>query len=136
MFCGAVVAAILAVGLSLHLDPDPRGYGTHEGLGLPPCGMKLLTDIPCPSCGMTTSFAHSARLQAGEAFRAHPVGPILFGAVVGAGLISLAALLRIVNPERVQGWYNRFPWDWASVSTILLLLLAWSWRLWEVSQTR
>src|SRR4051794_5757921 len=39
------------------LEPDPRGFGTHQRLGLPPCTIRSLCGFPCPSCGMTTSFA-------------------------------------------------------------------------------
>lgn len=44
-------------GLAAGLKPDPRGYGTHQQLGLPPCSLRLLWGIPCPSCGGTTAFA-------------------------------------------------------------------------------
>jgi hypothetical protein len=35
----------------------PRSHGTHRQLGLPPCLMKEVTGVACPSCGMTTSFS-------------------------------------------------------------------------------
>lgn len=128
----AVAMAMAAVGISLSVKPDPRGYGTHEALGLPPCGLMLVAEVPCPSCGLTTSFAHSARLQVGSAFRANPAGPVLFGLVLATGGIALGALLRVIRPERVQSWYDRFPWEWGGVSLIVLLLLAWGWKVWEV----
>ena len=42
------------------LTPDPRGLGSHTKLGMPRCEFEYRTGIPCPSCGMTTSFAHFA----------------------------------------------------------------------------
>ena len=60
------------------LDPDPRGFGTHEQLGLPPCQMLSLSGVPCPFCGMTTALAHIVRGRVLEAFSTHPAGTILF----------------------------------------------------------
>ena len=40
------------------LDPSPAGMGTHEQLGLKPCYFPEKLGIPCPACGMTTSWAH------------------------------------------------------------------------------
>ena len=50
-------------GLAGRLSPDPRGYGTHQQLGLPGCTFQMLTQWPCPSCGGTTAFAHFVRGQ-------------------------------------------------------------------------
>lgn len=50
-------------GLAVYLKPSPRGFGTHEQLGLAPCSFDYLTGLPCPSCGMTTSFSHFVRGQ-------------------------------------------------------------------------
>ena len=47
--------------LAVWLEPDPRGFGTHQKLGLPECGIRAMFGTPCPSCGMTTSFAHFVR---------------------------------------------------------------------------
>jgi hypothetical protein len=54
---------VAGFGLAASLEPDPRGYGTHQGLGLPPCSFQILFGIICPSCGGTTCFAHFVRGQ-------------------------------------------------------------------------
>jgi hypothetical protein len=38
-------------------DGTRRANGTHQQLGLMECGFLKVTGVPCPSCGMTTSFA-------------------------------------------------------------------------------
>ena len=59
------------------LEPDPRGFGTHQRLGLPPCTFRALCGIPCPSCGMTTSFAHLTRGHFAKAIEANVGGTLL-----------------------------------------------------------
>ena len=66
------------LGVARWLKPAARGYGTHTELGLPPCMFLRLTHLPCPSCGMTTSFAWAARLEFWKAFMANPFGVLLF----------------------------------------------------------
>jgi hypothetical protein len=58
-------------------------------LGLPPCGFLLFTGYPCPGCGLTTSFAHMARLQVIGAAHANPFGVLLF--LVSFATIPVAA---------------------------------------------
>lgn len=73
-----LVAALVAVWLlAIWLEPAPAGVGTHLRLGLPPCGFHALTGVPCPACGLTTSFAHLARWQLGGAWQAQPLGVLL-----------------------------------------------------------
>lgn len=59
------------------LEPDPRGFGTHQRLGLPPCTFRLLFGIPCFSCGMTTSFAHFTRGHLARAAESNAGGAVL-----------------------------------------------------------
>jgi hypothetical protein len=73
---GAVALSVLVT--ARWLEPDPTGVGTHVQLGLPPCAFLYFTKLPCPTCGLTTSFAHMARLQVTQAFQAHWLGPPLF----------------------------------------------------------
>jgi hypothetical protein len=117
--------------ISLLLEPDPRGYGTHEAFGLPPCGLKLLTDIPCPSCGMTTSFAHAARLDVAGSFRAHPCGLVLFGGVVVMGILSTAGVTGTLRSERLERWFHGFPWFWAGLIFFGSFFLVWGYRVLE-----
>jgi hypothetical protein len=69
--CGSVL------GVAAWLRPDARGFGTHEQLGAGRCGMLVMTGYPCPSCGMTTSFAHTVRGQWLRAMWAQPGGFVL-----------------------------------------------------------
>jgi Protein of unknown function (DUF2752). len=71
------------------LHPDPAGIGTHRQLGLPACWMRALTGWPCPSCGLTTSFAQLANGNLRLAFAAHPLGPPLFALFAWGSVCSL-----------------------------------------------
>ncbi len=68
--------------ISFLLQPDSRGYGTHEKLFLPPCYLQFFFHIPCPACGLTTSFAYLAKGAWATAFHLHWMSPILFLAFI------------------------------------------------------
>jgi hypothetical protein len=69
----------LAAGFALaaSLEPDPRGFGTHQRLGLPPCSFHVLTGLPCPGCGLTTSISHFVRGEFVGSIRANLAGFVL-----------------------------------------------------------
>lgn len=79
-----IAGALLAVlSVAAWLTPSPTGFGTHEQLALRPsvglqtCTWVALTGKPCPTCGMTTAFAHSANADFLAAFKAQPMGTLL-----------------------------------------------------------
>jgi hypothetical protein len=90
-------AALAGVGLlgtlvlAAQLQPDPRGWGTHEQLGLPPCTLLLVAGMRCPACGMTTSWAYAARGQLDDALRTHAGGTLLAIAALLTAVFALAA---------------------------------------------
>lgn len=90
----ACVLALSVLATARCLTPSPSGIGTHQQLGLPPCGFLSLLGIPCPACGLTTSFAHMARGQWLAALRAHALGPALFVVTCAAAPGALWALWR------------------------------------------
>lgn len=59
------------------LNPDPRGYGTHQQFGLPECSIRVLFSRPCPGCGMTTAFSYFVRGEFTAATQANPAGVLL-----------------------------------------------------------
>ncbi|MBY0514155.1 MAG: DUF2752 domain-containing protein [Gemmataceae bacterium] len=93
-----VRATLLAVGVVLvgvfgtaaYLNPyepdgTPRRMATHTQLGLPECNFVSMTGKPCPSCGMTTSFALLAHGDVRGSLNANWAGTVL--AVAWAGLL-------------------------------------------------
>jgi Protein of unknown function (DUF2752) len=58
-------------------DGSARTMATHTQLGLPECEFVRWTGKPCPSCGMTTSFAHLVRGNVWSSLRANWVGTLL-----------------------------------------------------------
>ncbi len=73
----AALGIVSVFGTALWLVPDPRGFGTHQQLGLPECVFRSVTGFHCPHCGMTTSFCWFVRGNLAESFRASPSGLLL-----------------------------------------------------------
>jgi hypothetical protein len=65
---------LVLVVLGVFVDPDPRGFGTHERLGLPACKPMEWWNIPCPGCGVTTSVALAAHGRIWASIRNQPFG--------------------------------------------------------------
>lgn len=55
-------------------DGSPLKLGSHQTIGMPPCRFAQMTDMPCPSCGMTTSFALLVRGDVWNSMKANWVG--------------------------------------------------------------
>ena len=101
---GLVAAAVLAVlGLAAWLRPSPSGIGTHLQLGLMQCGWVSAFGKPCPTCGMTTSFAHAAHGHLERAVAAQPMGAALALASAAAFWIGLHVAVTGSDLGRVCG---------------------------------
>lgn len=86
------VICALVLGTAVYLPPNAAGHGTHEGLGMPPCGFMLRSGLPCPTCGMTTAFSHFVRGHLIESFMVQPGGFVFavlsMGLMLGGGVIA------------------------------------------------
>lgn len=87
---GALVLAWLGVTTigALVLDPSPKGHGTHQQLGLPPCPSMLVFQRPCPGCGLTTSFTALLHGDFAAAFSAHALGPLLYALFTATAVLA------------------------------------------------
>ena len=81
LFALGLLGLVLLV-VARSLEPDPRGFGTHEQLGLSPCYLHRRVGLLCPSCGMTTAWTHTLRGEFWQAARANLGGALLCGATV------------------------------------------------------
>jgi hypothetical protein len=108
---GSALLALLVT--ASRLTPNPRGMGTHQRLGLPPCTIIAVFGFRCPSCGMTTSWAHLMRGNVSESFRGLVVSG-LWGrwlvapphewAALGCGLAIVAVTLVDWSLRLTYGW--------------------------------
>ena len=113
--------------LAYALEPDPRGFGTHQSLGLPPCTFRALFGIPCPSCGMTTSFSHFMHGNLWQAFRANAGGGAVGGRVPGADSVVLVE--RFSRPSGRRFGSLRGAWCGCSLRSRGVCLVNWVMQL-------
>ena len=124
-----LAVAGLAVALLIiarYLQPSKDGFGTHRQLGLPSCAVLYFTGFPCPSCGLTTSVAHAARLHFYDSVITQPFGLIVF----------IIAALSI--PLSIFFIHQRIPWtklnqprgrNIAIYLTLTLFILSWFYKI-------
>jgi len=108
------------------LQPSPNGVGTHTQIGLPPCPFLHFTGIPCLSCGLTTSVAHSARLHFYEAIVTQPFGLIIFFGAVLSIPFSIYLIHRRIPWSRLNELRGR---DLVMYALIALFLLSWLYKI-------
>lgn len=89
VLASAGIVGLVLVITARKLEPDPRGYGTHEQLGLTPCFFQQWTGHICPACGTTTAWAHALRGDLRQAVSVNLGGTLL----CGVALIAVPWLL-------------------------------------------
>jgi len=124
VIAGGLLAALLLT--AARLTPSPYGMGTHQQLGLPPCTMIQWFGIRCPSCGMTTSWAHMVRGHILSSLRANSGGALLALAALASSPWLLLSGLRgrwlLVEPRDgvILG---------AGLTVVVVTIIDWTLRL-------
>lgn len=118
---GCVVFAVAALLTPYDERGIPLSHGTHRQLGLPPCALKLLAGIPCPSCGMTTSISLLMHGEMTAAWRANWAGVVVaaLGMATTSWMLALAAGFpagRFTVDETVK---------WLTVAGVLTAVARW-----------
>lgn len=114
----------LCVVLVVWTDPDARGHGTHEQLGMAPCSWPDLYGEPCPTCGVTTAASLLLHFQPLAAFTTQPFGMLLTAALIAFVVTGCVYAARGRSlAARVAFW----PWGWITLGACAVLLLSWAW---------
>ena len=125
--------AVFFVAIAL-LDPykndEPLRMGAHKQLGLPECGFKEVANLPCPSCGMTTSFTLLMRADVWHSMQANFAGTALatFGVLFIPWALASAFFGRFVFIRRLEIVIFR-------LAVVFLILLFGRWGvviIWEL----
>ena len=109
------------------LPPDPRGESTHTELGMAQCQFLLHTGIPCPSCGMTTSFAWFVRGNLLASLYVQPMGTVL---AFAAALTFWAALYIGLSGKSPARLVRMIPSRYYVAPLLAWALCAWGWKIW------
>lgn len=121
---GLGLLALLVLARSL--TPSPEGIGTHQQLGLPPCTAVVLWGIPCPTCGMTTSWSWVVRGNLIEAAQANLGGMML--AVIAIGFLPAACYFFLVGRASSGQWFSNFLAA-SLVTSCCVTLIQWAYRV-------
>lgn len=117
LLCGISLSLIL---LSALLESPPLPFDV--------CLFKVVTGLPCPSCGMTHSFICLGHYQLKEAFFYNLMGPFVYFSLIVVFLISIyelfskKALLSILW-KRGQGYILKV--------VLFLALVSWAWNIYK-----
>jgi hypothetical protein len=123
----SVALSCLAVLITAaFLRPDPKGIGTHTELGLAPCSMLGTTRLPCPSCGMTTSFAWLVRGNLAASLWVQPMGTLLG---LAAAMTVWSGLYIAITARPVHRLLRGAPVSYYVMAPLLLAVLAWAWKI-------
>ncbi|MCB9777489.1 MAG: DUF2752 domain-containing protein [Alphaproteobacteria bacterium] len=126
---GLALPSGVVLAIARSLTPDPAGMGTHRQLGLGGCAFLTATGVPCPMCGMTTTFTHMAHLSPLTALGTQPFGVVLFLCTVGAFALGGADLLLPAGRwRRVVSWVDRRE-GWIAGLLLLGLILGWAYKI-------
>jgi len=111
--------------IALWLSADAQGHSTHTQLGLPACGMLETMNIPCMTCGMTTSFTHAVHGNLIQSFITQPAGAML--ALLCAAMTIVAGYAAVfnlsLNPLGRRVWTPR-----VVIVGLAILLAAWGYK--------
>lgn len=123
----AVSLACLAVLLvAVELPPSATGEGTHTRMGLQKCEWLQRVGVPCPTCGMTTSFAWFARGNWLASFYVQPMGFLL---ALLTGGIFWAGLYMALTGGPLQRLLRQIPMNKVLVAMIAFGIIAWGWKI-------
>ena len=97
------------------------------------CLFRLVTGIPCPACGSTTSMLSFLHGDLAGVIRWNPMGLLLLAAMI---LFPLWILYdRLYGKDSFLGFYLGFESilkkKWVMLPAILLVLANWAWSLYK-----
>jgi len=124
---GVALASLTVLTVAAYVEPNRAGIGSHSSsLGLPQCGFLQTTNLPCPSCGMTTSFSHFVRGNLLASVYVQPMGAVL----AAMACASVWAGLYIAFTGRPAFRLLRLlPGRYYLMSLFGLALAAWAWKI-------
>src|SRR4051812_22115967 len=127
LLAGGIAAACLALlVVAARLTPSSDGLGTHQQMHLQECGFLERTGLPCPSCGMTTSFAWFVRGNVLASLYVQPMGTILAAI---SGMCVWAGAYIAITGRPVHRMVAMLPPKYHAIPLLAIAVAAWGWKI-------
>jgi hypothetical protein len=117
------------LGTAAWLAPSPSGVGTHQALHYKPCEFLVRGGIPCPTCGMTTSFAWFARGNLPASIWVQPMG-FLLAVLTAAGF--WVGLYMGLSGKPALRLLRLLPARYYLIPLMAFAVAAWGWKMFIV----
>lgn len=126
VLAGSLAPLVLLIVLGLFVEPDARGHGTHEKLGLPPCYPMVRWNVPCPGCGVTTSMTLAAHGEIWNAFVNQPFGLMC---AFAAPLLALWGLAHHLRGRDLGARLQALRWGKLALFVLAIATVSWAYKL-------
>lgn len=112
--------------LAALMRPSEDGHGTHTQMGLPECAWAVSLDMPCMTCGMTTSFAHAAHGDLLGSLLTQPMGFVL---VLGSAMTVWGGAHAAIGGARLGPLLGLMSSKWLIWSLVAMTGAAWIYKI-------
>jgi hypothetical protein len=99
---------------------------THTEMGFDSCQFFKRTGLPCPSCGMTTSFTWFVRGNALASLYVQPMGFVL--AILTTATLWVAAYISITG-KPAHRLMRLIPSRYYLLPLLMFAVVAWGWKI-------
>lgn len=123
---GVSLACLAVLVTAVWITPSRAGVETHRQLGLAECQFLRTSGLPCPSCGMTTSFAWFARGNIVASLYVQPMGTLL---ATAAACAFWAGLYIAITGKPVHRLMRLMPSVYYVLIPMGIGIAAWAWKI-------
>ena len=124
---GLDIGCIAILCVAAYLPPSPTGTGTHAQLrGLQTCQFLQRTGLPCPSCGMTTSFSWFVR---GNWLASLYIQPMGWALAVLTTVAAWTGLYVAITAKPAHRLLRLVPTRYYLIPLLGLAIAAWGWKM-------
>lgn len=117
--CAAIVVFFGVFAVAGHYQVD-------MGRWLGYCGFRQKTDLPCPTCGMTTATLVFAQGRIFEAFYIQPAGGLLCSIMVVVAFLAFIIAVSGVYFRFIQRFFSEIKIRYMIVALIIVIAAGWA----------